>query len=81
MSSSHIESATTATRTPGHSPKSAEQKAQDSLTLNGHLYAAPNVIERLSQGATSSKKTYRAQATTTIVAFDEAFQGMGRRDA
>ncbi|KAJ8067323.1 hypothetical protein OCU04_004676 [Sclerotinia nivalis] len=58
-----------------HSPeKSAGKKAQASLTLNSHLYAALNVVERLTQGVTNSKKEYRAQAKKTIVAFDEAFQ-------
>ncbi|KAF7870261.1 hypothetical protein EAF04_004009 [Stromatinia cepivora] len=82
MPSSHDQNATMATTatsnlTPKHSPKkkSAEEKAQTSLTLNSYLYATSNVIERLSQGATTSKKGYRAQAKKAIVAFDEAFQG------
>ncbi|CAD6444603.1 3a9f4633-9ce2-491a-8bf4-90a08c909d6c [Sclerotinia trifoliorum] len=81
MSLSHDQNATmtttaTANVTIQHSPeKSAEKKAQASLTLDKYLYAAPpNMIERLSQGVTTSKKEFRAQVKKSIVAFDEAFE-------
>ncbi len=41
--------------------------------LNSYLYAAPYVVEQLTQGETKTRAEYEARAAAAIEAFAQAF--------
>jgi preprotein translocase subunit SecD len=71
LSISHINLAfPNQTLTSLHSKKA---KAELSMTLNSYLYSKPDVVERLTQGQSTTADGYRDQAAGHIMDFEKAF--------
>jgi hypothetical protein len=54
---------------------SSKRKVKDAATLNDFLSAAPNVIERLTQGERKASTEYELRAAAATAAFDKEFYG------
>jgi hypothetical protein len=51
----------------------AKKNMKNDSMLNSYLYAAPYVVEQLTQGETKTRAEYEARAAAAIEAFAQAF--------